>query len=1260
MSGSRSEARRFSAIAAAILAATLLAGLLPPPVAVAGDPAPAGPDASAPGLVPSIAYEEAVAHEGDKIVFRPGGIVSVGFKPRSADRWPVDGRAPAALPGGRATGREMAASAQGSSWAGVTRSDAGPDGSDVVPGAAGDNRLPVGPLMLAAPASSPVDAPAAEVAAPASAVGYTAPVDDAVDLAAAAGLRRQVFGFLPYWELSGASTKLNYDVLSTIAYFSVGANGKGDLKKKSADGSTTTGWGGWTSSNMTSVINAAHQRGTRVVLTVSAFAWTSSQAAVQRSILGSSAARRNLARQVAAAVRDRGADGVNLDFEPLASGYADEFVLLLRAVRSELNKVKRGYQLTYDTTGYIGNYPLEASVKPGAADAIFVMGYDYRISGSGTAGSIDPLSGSTYDLADTVRSYTARVSPSRLILGLPWYGRAWSTKTDAARSTSQSGLKYGYSTAVNYESLTALVDKYGRRWDSAEQSPYIVYRRQNCTSTYGCVTSWRQVYYDDGQSMKLRLSMVNDYGLRGAGIWALGYDGGHPELYRAFAEAFLPDKSAPQAGIRLLGPAQPDEGFVVAWGAEEAGEVVSYDVQVSANGGAWKTWLTATRATSNVWLGKDGVGYAFRVRARDGRGNSGAWNVTSRWDGTPSLATGGFGIVKTNGLAYRTGPRSSAAKLGSLAAATVVAITRGPVVSGGYAWYEVTQPVKEWNPVSFVERGVWIAARSPSGTHVTAHRAPNSTRVQAGLVGLDFGAGKSLLGASGPAIAGRSLSPNGDGSRDSIRLRWTSTRTMDKLTLKVHRADGSLAGTVAVPARASGARAWSWNGRIGGSRVPDGRYVLQLVGTASGKTYSAPSARPVTGAQVATYAVTVDTVAPEVVSMSASSTVLSPNGDGTTDLVKLTLRGRGATRWTARVTNAAGSTVRTADGTGATAALTWSGTSAAGKRVADGHYTVRLSLFDSVGNPASRSFPVTVDTTGPVLAVRVSPATFSPDGDGATDAAALAWSSNEEASGTVRIYKGATRIRSWTFRATTDWSTTWDGRTAAGKAVADGRYTVKVSTRDAVGNTRVTSRGVVVDRTVRSLRWSGGFFPQDADTLRPRAELTWRSTRSGRTTLRLYDAGGNLVRTAWIRKSQAAGSHSWTWDGRLANGSWAPQGRYMARLTLTSSVGKQMLDRPVWAAGFSVSPSPATVVPGQALRIRFATLEPLSTRPTVVFSQPGRTAVKVTATRRADGTYRATFKVAAGAAGTGNVRIRAKDSGGGTNTTTIPIRIGSR
>ncbi len=595
------------------------------------------------------------------------------------------------------------------------------------------------------------------------------------------------------------------------------------------------------------------------MLTLSVFAWTTGQAAVQQALLGSSTARLNLAKQAVAAVRDRGADGINLDFEPIVNGYDDEFVALLRTIRSELDKVASGYQLTYDTTGWIGNYPLEASVAAGAADAIFVMGYDYRTSSSSYVGSIDPLSGPAYDLADTVRSYTARVSPSKVILGLPWYGRAWSTATDTVNAASQSGAKYGYSTAVNYENIVALVAQYGRRWDSREQTPWFAYQKQNCTTTYGCVTSWRQVYYDDYASMRLRYDLVNTYGLRGAGIWALGYDGGHPELYQAITDSFLTDKTGPVTGIRMLNGTQRDEGFSVSWAGTDATGVASYDVQVSTDGGAWTDWLLGTTATSGTWLGQDGHGYAFRTRGRDTKANLSAWNVSATWSATPALAVGGFGQVRTNGLSYRTGPDTSATKLGTVDAGTVVAVTGGPTTADGYVWWQVTQPVLEWGTVTFAEAGVWMASGpvATSSDYIGAYRPPNSTTVSAALRVTGFnGLGSGGLGAANSSQ--RVVSPNGDGDHDTIRLDWTSTVTVSTLQLRILRSDGTLVDTRSLSSLAPGTAHYTWDGKAGGVPVADGSYVLQLVGTAGSTTYHAPSADPATAAQLATFGVTVD------------------------------------------------------------------------------------------------------------------------------------------------------------------------------------------------------------------------------------------------------------------------------------------------------------------------------------------------------------------------------------------------------------------
>ena len=435
-------------------------------------PAEAGAIDDTQDAQPSILFEEAMAHANDRLSFVPGDRVTVGFAPAMHDGWPVDGHAPKKLPAGRATGRDMAVATQGSRWATLgagepstspARSSA-PETSAPQAGSSAESGSPAEPATTAEPSpSSATDprrrgmttirarrrppTPPRSIDADAADAESTTSLDPDGSLApsAAAGLRRQVLGFLPYWELSGAASSLRYDVLSTIAYFSVGADKAGNLAKRDSSGNLTTGWAGWTSAEMTWVINAAHAAHTRVVLTVSVFAWTTNNAAIQKAILGSSTARSNLARQIAAAVRDRGADGVNLDFEPLAGGYEAEFVALLpiRPERAQQRRVRLPAHVRHDRL--LGNYPLESSVgrrvprtrssswaTTTARRAELRRGRSHRLAGRPTTSATRPC-----------RS-PAACRRRRLILGMPWYGRAWSTVVgEPSRRETQTGAKYG-------------------------------------------------------------------------------------------------------------------------------------------------------------------------------------------------------------------------------------------------------------------------------------------------------------------------------------------------------------------------------------------------------------------------------------------------------------------------------------------------------------------------------------------------------------------------------------------------------------------------------------------------------------------------------------------------------------------------------------------------------------------------------------------------------------------------------------------------
>ncbi len=1193
------------------------------------------------GLQPSIQYEEAVRHAADKIAFTPGARVALGFAPRPGDHWSVGGTTPTALPAGRLDGGAIRV--QGTRPA-VTRTQLTPDPTIDLPGGS------------ASTASIP--ATSASFSAGLGAAAATPPSPEAP--VTPNGLRREIFGFLPYWEVNSSSLRLDYTKISTIAYFGVGADAAGYLQKKNPDGTPTVGWSGWASTKMSSIISTAHANHTRVVLTVQSFGWNATGLARQKALLASSTARLNLARQIAGAVRDRGADGVNLDFEPLATGAEAGFTALVRTIRAELNRIHAGYQITFDTTGSIGNYPIAAATAAGGADAVFIMGYDYRSAGSSPVGSVAPYSRTGYDIRDTIVAYTAKVPASKLILGVPYYGRAWSTSSSALNAANTSGTKTGDSTTVIYDTAAGYLAQYGRHYDPVEQVAWTAYQRQNCTTSYGCVTSWRQIYIDDAAALAAKYDLVNAYGLRGAGIWALGYDGTRPELWGAIQRKFVTDTTAPVAGINTLPARELNPGFLVTWTGRDDVAVQSYDVQASADGGPWTPWLNATTAPSALWVGLDGHGYAFRVRARDPKGNLSVWNVAaSRPSATPSLAVGGFGVVLIDGLSIRSAPTTAATLVGTYGRGNILAIVGGPRTADGFTWFQVVGPLAEWGAVSATRGAAWVATSGAGASMVAPAKPPNGTAIGAAVGGLAFGAaGGASIGTSPTSAGHRSFSPNGDGSLDGLVLDWTNDRAFDTLALRVFRSDGSFAGAVPLPV-AAGARRVSWDGRIGGTLLPNGRYLGVVLGKSGGATFYSPV--PVfSAAALATFGITIDTVAPVVTATTRTGTLVSPNGDGILDTVGIGMTAPGAWTWTFSAARVSGSTVggavTTRSGIGSSPAVSWNGRATAGADVADGVYKLVLTAFDPAGNPVARAWLVRVDTTPAVPALAPTPTRFSPNGDGDSDTIRLAWSTAEPITGYARVYRGTTLVRTWAVSGSVAGAVTWNGTDAAGRAMPDGAYQFKVAGRDPAGNLAGASTSIMVDRTLAAVRWSRSFYPQDGDSLARDANFTFGLSRPATVSLGIY-AGSTLIRTVWTNLVIPAGVAGWRWDGRTAAGAFVTPGTYTARMTARTGLGTTTISRDVRVDAFAIGRSASSVAGGQTFTLNLTTIEALRTAPSVTFTQPGRVAVTKTATSLGGGKFRVSFAVATGPAGTAAIRIAAWDSAGGANVSRTSVTI---
>ncbi len=356
----------------------------------------------------------------------------------------------------------------------------------------------------------------------------------ASSLALPNGLKKEVLGFLPYWLLSDANLSfLRYDLVSTIAYFSVGASRDGYLLKGTTS-KPSTGWAGWTSSLMTSVTNQAHAHGGRVVLTVTMMGWNSSSLADMQAFLASASARSRLVGQIVDAVGSRNADGVNLDFEPVPSSSRSQYTAFVRQVKQGLVDAGVGSYLTVDVSAgaatWATGWDVAALAQPGGADHLFVMGYDYHWSGSTRAGGVAPMqSPYTIDVEGTMQDFLDEVPGSRLIWGVPYYGRKWPTSSSALNATTLGGP----SVSLTYNGHRTEAGQYGRLWDGVGQVPWYRY----WDSAKG---NWVEGYYDDVQSLSAKYQLINQRGLAGTGMWTLLMDKGRSELWQLLAESFAP------------------------------------------------------------------------------------------------------------------------------------------------------------------------------------------------------------------------------------------------------------------------------------------------------------------------------------------------------------------------------------------------------------------------------------------------------------------------------------------------------------------------------------------------------------------------------------------------------------------------------------------------------------------------------------------------------------------------------------------------
>lgn len=368
------------------------------------------------------------------------------------------------------------------------------------------------------------------------------PIDEGFSVLAATDHKIKdytVYGFLPYWKL-GEIPFIQTDTLTDIAYFALTINSDGSLQKRTSEGYVDPGYNQWRNNKqLAAFIRDARSRDINIALTI-----ISHDDYVSDTFLSCTSCWSTLAEELATEMDHHQIKDVNVDFEYASytdPDTADRYTAFVEYINNYMDK-------RYGESNVVVSTFADSLIRPRVtnvqdlvkvSDGIFIMAYDFHVNMSERAGPIAPIKRvkdyTFYDVETMLADYLSKIPADKLILGVPYYGRNWVVAASTPYAARLSGNAWtGYSMTQTYDAVidTILESKPDVKWDESAQTPYFTYY----SSESGAL---RMVYFENADSLQIKYQLAKNMGLKGVGIWALGYDGGYQELWDVLRTEFI-------------------------------------------------------------------------------------------------------------------------------------------------------------------------------------------------------------------------------------------------------------------------------------------------------------------------------------------------------------------------------------------------------------------------------------------------------------------------------------------------------------------------------------------------------------------------------------------------------------------------------------------------------------------------------------------------------------------------------------------------
>lgn len=199
-------------------------------------------------------------------------------------------------------------------------------------------------------------------------------------------------------------------------------------------------------------------------------------------------------------------DGINIDFENMKQEDKEMFSRFIIELTPRLKEM--GLVTSVDVTapdgGETWSMCFDRHVIGDVADYIVFMAYDQYGVSSTTAGTTAGYNWVKLSLNKFLQ--TEEIEPNRIILAVPFYTRVWTTNSEGKATSNTVTMK-------NTEKV--IPNGVEKQWDDELKQNYVEYTDNG---------NKKQIWIEDMDSLKAKLSLITENNLAGVGSWQKGME----------------------------------------------------------------------------------------------------------------------------------------------------------------------------------------------------------------------------------------------------------------------------------------------------------------------------------------------------------------------------------------------------------------------------------------------------------------------------------------------------------------------------------------------------------------------------------------------------------------------------------------------------------------------------------------------------------------------------------------------------------------